>query len=396
LHFWKNSVLIDVCVNINLSNMLIGIDGNEANVEKRVGIGEYAYELLMQFYESQKSKVKSQNYNLKFKIYLKNRPIKDFPKEEGWWGYSVFGPRKLWTQIALPLNLYLTRPRPDVFFTPTHYAPRFSPVPTAVSIMDLSYIHFPEMFKRPDLYQLRNWTAYSVRNAKKVLTISQASKDDIIKEYGVPEDKVIVTYPGVKLKTQNSKFKDTMQNSKLTDKYGVKGGYILFVGTIQPRKNIARLIEAFSKIKNEIQLVIVGKKGWLYEEILETPKKLEIADRVKFLDFVTDEDLPIFYKNAMCFVLPSLYEGFGLPVLEAMQYGCPVITSNVSSLPEAGGDAALYVDPLNVDDIKKNLDLIINNSELRKKLIKKGYEQAARFSWEKTAKETLKVLTELK
>ena len=168
------------------------------------------------------------------------------------------------------------------------------------------------------------------------------------------------------------------------------------MGTIQPRKNIARLIEAFSKIKNEIQLVIVGKKGWLYEEILETPKKLEIADRVKFLDFVTDEDLPIFYKNAMCFVLPSLYEGFGLPVLEAMQYGCPVITSNVSSLPEAGGDAALYVDPLNVDDIKKNLDLIINNSELRKKLIKKGYEQAARFSWEKTAKETLKVLTELK
>src|SRR3989344_2505697 len=371
--------------------MLIGIDGNEANVEKKVGIGEYSFELLKQFsiFNFQFS-IKSKNIN--FQIYLKNEPLPDLPKQNKSWKYKIVQPKKLWTQFALPLNLYLTRPRPDVFFTPSHYAPRFSPVPTVVSIMDLSYIHFPEMFKRPDLYQLRNWTAYSVRNAKKVLTISQASKDDIIKEYGVPEDKVIVTYPGVKLKTQNSKFKDTMQNSKLTDKYGVKGGYILFVGTIQPRKNIARLIEAFSKIKNEIQLVIVGKKGWLYEEILETPKKLEIADRVKFLDFVTDEDLPIFYKNAMCFVLPSLYEGFGLPVLEAMQYGCPVITSNVSSLPEAGGDAALYVDPLNVDDIASKIKMIIEKPQLRKELIKKGYEQVKKFSWEKTAKETLSVL----
>ncbi len=185
-----------------------------------------------------------------------------------------------------------------------------------------------------------------------------------------------------------------MQNSK---QFGIKGEYILFVGTLQPRKNITRLIEAFSKISNtsNLSLVVVGKKGWQYDEILEAPKKFEVEEKVKFLDFIADEDLPNLYKNALCFVLPSLYEGFGLPVLEAMKYGCPVITSNISSLPEAGGDAALYVDPLDVNDIAKNLELIIQNSELRKKLIKKGYEQIKKFSWEKTARETLSVLTKI-
>ena len=188
----------------------------------------------------------------------------------------------------------------------------------------------------------------------------------------------------------------------LKKKYGIKGEYILFVGTLQPRKNIVRLIEAFSRVSrsslipNTLSLIIVGKKGWLYEEILEAPKKFDVQGKVKFLDFVPDEDLPAFYKHAVCFVLPSLYEGFGLPILEAMKYGCPVITSNISSLPEAGGDAALYVDPLDVNDITKNLELIIKDSELRKKLIEKGYEQVKKFSWEKTAKETLKVLESIK
>lgn len=364
--------------------MLIGIDGNEANVEKKVGIGEYAFELLKQF-----EQLRIQN--LEFRIYLKNKPREEMPKERGGWKYKVIGPKKFWTQFALPFDLFFHRGRPDIFFTPTHYAPRFSPVQTAVSVMDLSYIHFPQLFKKSDLYQLRNWTAYSVKNASIVFTISQASKDDIIKTYGVSEGKVIVTYPGIKLKTQMSKLKTADHNSKLLkDKYGVDGEYILFVGTLQPRKNIVRLIEAFSRVKKEISLVIVGKKGWLYDEILQAPKKFGVEKRVKLLDFIEDEDLPELYKKALCFVLPSLYEGFGLPVLEAMKYGCPVVISNTSSLPEVGGDAALYVNPLDVEDIKKNLELIIDNEKLRKELIKKGYEQVKKFSWEKTARETLK------
>ncbi len=380
--------------------MKIGIDGNEANVEKRVGISEYAFELLMQF-----STINKQQSTNNFVIYLKDRPRLDLPKEREGWRYRVVGPRKLWTQIALPFALFKDSPRPDVFFSPTHYAPRWSPIPTVISIMDLSYIHFPQMFKKSDLYQLKNWTAYSVRKAKRIFTISQASKDDIIKEYGIEPGRVIVTYPGIKMKTPHfapsaslraSRGKQNSNMDKLRKKYGIEGEYILFVGTLQPRKNIVRLIEAFSCVsKNDIQLVIVGKKGWLYEEILQAPKKFGVENKVKFLDFVPDEDLSALYQNALCFVLPSLYEGFGLPVLEAMANGCPVITSNVSSLPEAGGDAALYVDPENVDDIVKNLQLIINNAELRKKMIEKGYKQVKKFSWEKTARETLQVLEEV-
>jgi glycosyltransferase involved in cell wall biosynthesis len=212
--------------------MIIGIDGNEANVEKRVGIGEYSFELLKQFKEYQISSFDfAQDKNIKYQIYLKDKPREDLPEESAKWKYRIVGPSKLWTQIGLPFDLYFHKPRPDVFFSPTHYAPRFSPIPTVISIMDLSYIHFPELFRKSDLYQLRNWTAYSVRNAKKILTISQASKDDIIKEYGVPEDKVIVTYPGIKLKTQMSKLKTTTQNSKLLkERYGIEGVIYCLLG----------------------------------------------------------------------------------------------------------------------------------------------------------------------
>lgn len=381
--------------------MIIGIDGNEANIERKVGIGEYSFELLKEFEKFRIPASPRGEQNLEFIIYLKHKPREEMPKEREGWKYRVIGPKKFWTQFGLPWDLFFHKPRPDIFFTPTHYAPRFSPVPTAVSVMDLSYIHFPHLFRKSDLYQLRNWTAYSVKKASKIFTISQASKNDIIKTYRVSERKVTVTYPGVKLKTQfsngESKLKNTMQNSKLPkDKYGVEGEYVLFVGTLQPRKNIVRLIEAFSRIKKDISLVIVGKKGWQYDEILEAPKKFGVEKKVKFLGFVSDEDLPAIYKKALCFVLPSLYEGFGLPVLEAMKYGCPVIASNTSSLPEAGGDAALYVNPLDVEDIAKNLESIIQNSELRQKLIKKGYEQVKKFSWEKTARETLTALEGLK
>ncbi len=347
--------------------MLIGIDGNEANVKHRVGISEYAFELLRQF-----AQFTPDSLGIQFTIYLKDKPREDLPKERDGWKYRVIGPRKLWTQFGLPLDLFFHRPRPDVFFTPTHYAPRFSPVPTVISIMDLSYIHFPELFKKKDLYQLKNWTAYSAKNAKKILTISKFSKDDIIKTYQIPGDRVVVTYPGIKeeLRIMN----DESRMSELQSRYGIKGKYILFVGTLQPRKNIVRLIEAFSRISsslinNPLSLIIVGKKGWMYESILEAPKKFNITNKVKFLEFVSNEDLPFLYQNAECFVLPSLYEGFGLPVLEAMKYGCPCVISNVSSLPEAGGDAALYFDPNNASDITAKIELVLNDEKLRQEMI---------------------------
>lgn len=376
--------------------MIIGIDGNEANVAKRVGISEYAYWLLYYFAKFAHEK---KTPGVTFVIYLKHPPIKELPPETKYWKYKIVGPGKFWTQFGLPINLFFSRPKPDVFFSPTHYAPRFSPVPSVISIMDLAFLRFQEMFNKADMYQLKNWTKYSVKKAARVLTISDSSRNDIIETYQVPEKKVQTIYPGIK-QTVSLEPRVYAMN-ELKAKYSINDNYILFVGTLQPRKNITRLIGAFSKIKEkdvhlkDLQLVIIGKKGWLYEEILAAPDKYRIGDKVRFLEGINDDELIIFYKHALCYILPSLYEGFGLPVVEAMKYGCPVITSNVSSMPEAGGEAAIYVDPEDADDIAAKIIKVVTDKNLRKELSEKGKKQAAQFSWEKTAKETLKVLVDV-
>ncbi len=365
--------------------MIIGIDGNEANVTKRVGVGEYAYQLLQRFYQVK---------DIQFVIYLKDKPMNDMPSESENWQYRIIKPGALWTQWRLPLDLYMHKPRPDVFFSPTHYGPRKSPIPTVMTVFDLSYIYFPHLFKKKDLYQLRSWTAYSVKNATKILTISTSSKNDIIEEYGVDKKDVVVTHLGIK--NVMSLEPRVYGMNQVKDTYHVSDRYILFVGTLQPRKNIVRLIEAYSKIKKrDFDLVIIGKRGWMYEEILTAPKKYGVQETVKILENVNNDDLAVFYRHALCYVLPSLYEGFGLPVLEAMQYGCPVLTSNISSLPEAGGDAAIYFDPKDVDDIAVKIEKVVYDEKMRKTMIEKGKKHAATFNWDKTAKQTLDILIEV-
>jgi glycosyltransferase involved in cell wall biosynthesis len=366
---------------------VIAIDANEANVTIRVGISEYAYQILTNLYEMRKDNKTSYD----FIIYLKSIPLDILPKETDWWKYMIVKPAKLWTQIGLPLHLFLNPKKANVFLTLTHYAPRISPIPTIVSVMDLSYLHFPETFKKNDLYQLTKWTEYSVKNAKKIITISNSSKDDIIKYYKVPESKVTVVHLGLKPLSMKA-------TSKSLSEFGIDKKFVLFVGTLQPRKNIERLIEAFSKLpesSKDYQLVIVGKKGWLYEPILNAPEKYNIKERVLFLDYVSDNDLPAFYAKAEVFVLPSLYEGFGLPILEAMRYECPVITSKVSSLPEAGGDAALYFDPESTDDIRDTIQKVLSNDTLRKAMIEKGKAHYKNFTWEKAANEVLSAIKEV-
>jgi len=366
---------------------IIGIDANEANVTSRVGISEYAYQILLKLYKFRENNLNEHKYI----IYLKDQPLDILPQATIWWKYKVVKPKRLWTQIALPLNLFLTALKPDAFLTLTHYAPRVSPVPTVVSIMDLSFLHFPETFNKDDLYQLKNWTKYSVMNAKRIITISKSSKDDIIKFYNVKEDIVRVVHLGLKKI-------DMDKTSKSLSDFGINKKFILFVGTLQPRKNIISLIKAFAILpveqKDNYQLVIIGKKGWMYQDILDAPVKFGIEDKTLFLDYVSNSELPLFYKEASVFVLPSLYEGFGLPILEAMRYGCPVITSNVSSLPEAGGDAALYFDPNDIEDIQDKILKVITDSSLREEMITKGTDHYKKFTWEKAAKEVLSVVEE--
>lgn len=373
--------------------MNIGLDGNEANVKNRVGSGVYAYQLLLEF---------SKNTKHKFIVYLKEKLLADMPSETDDFKYKVFGPKKMWTQFALPLKLTFGI-KPNVFFSMGHYGPRFSGVPYVVTIHDLSYLYFPELFNKNDLYQLTNWSKYSINNSKHIIAVSNKTKEDILKNYKVSSSKVSVTHEGY----DENRFKPQSKQAveKIKTKYKIVGDYVIFVGTLQPRKNIERLIEAFSqvigasgsqvignKIPDNLKLVVVGKKGWLYEPIFQKVKDLKLQDKIIFTDFVPDNDLPYLISGAKLYVLPSLWEGFGIPVIEAQACGVPTIVSNVSSLPEIVGDSAILIDTESPKSIASAIEKILSNEKTRADLIRKGFENIKRFSWQKCAQETLKVL----
>ncbi len=368
--------------------MIIGIDGNEANIKEKVGISSYAFKDL-EYYQ------KKANKNLQFVVFLKYRPNEDLPSENAYYKYQHVPGNFLWSQTFLPLELYKERvfgQKINVFFSPAHYAPRFCPIPVVVTVHDLSYFYYPNEFLKKDLHQLKNWTKYSVEKAKKVIAVSNTTKKDIVKFYDIHDEKIEVIYNGYErnVKFQMSNVKSKSQNSKLKEKK-----YILYVGTIQPMKNIDTLIQAFDQFRkknSEFKLIIVGKKGWLYEHIFKLVEDLKLQKYVSFLGYVDDKELPNLYKNAFCFVMPSLYEGFGIPVLEAMNYSCPVISSFASSLPEVGGDACLYFDPKNNLDLAEKLTQLTENRKLRSGLIEKGKERVQLFSWHKCTQSTLNLL----
>lgn len=370
---------------LGLISMIIGIDGNEANVRQRVGSNIYAYSLLDWFAKLDQDR--------RFTVYLKSKPISDLPSSRENWQYRVLKPGKLWTRWRLPLDLYLNNPRPNIFFTPGHYAPKFCPVPFAISIMDLSFVHYPEMFIRQDLYQLVSWTRDSVRRASHIFTISQFSKDDIIKHYSIPEEKITVTYPGY---DQERLAKDISAEEIIRVKkaYGITGDYLIYLGTLQPRKNLKKLIAAFAQLKkDDLNLVIAGKRGWLYSEILNEGKRLGIEKRVVFTDYLNSKDTPALIKGSRALVLVSLYEGFGIPVLEAMALGVPSVIAETSSLPEIGGDLAITVDPNAVKSITRGLYRVIQlNESQRKEISVKSKERAKEFTWKKAAEKTLEGL----
>jgi len=359
--------------------MHIGIDANEANLTShRVGVNQYAFDLLSTFEKLPSSHT--------YTIYLKTPPLPDLPRARPGWEYRVIPFPKLWTQTRLPWDLYTHSPRPDVFFSMTHYAPRFSPIPTVVAIMDLGFLKDPQQFTRKDFNQLKSWTEYSVRQAKKIIAISEFTKRDIQDTYKRKPEDIIVTYPGY----DESTFKPTPDNGTLK-KYGIKKPYFLFLSSLKPSKNVERLIRAFSQLEDSnYQLVIAGKKAWMFDQIFTQVKELGLTDRVIFTGFVDEAEVPILMTQAHSFVLASLFEGFGIPVVEAMACGTPVVVSRVASLPEVAGDAAIYVDPLSVDSIAEGLKTAAAPHNSR--LSRAGLKQASKFSWKNTAQATLRVL----
>ena len=363
--------------------MIIGIDGNEANVREKVGVSVYTLKLLEYFQRHARK-------DLRFIVYLKKLPNVDLPDENENYRYKVVPGPFLWSQLFLPLELMKNMITPDrigVFFSPAHYAPRLAPCPTVVTVHDVAFIHFPEEFLSKDLYQLKNWTRYSIRKAKKIISVSKATKKDVVSSYGIPEEKIEVIYNGFE---KNVEVEEAVAPNPKIDP-----PYVLYVGTIQPRKNIVTLIRAFKLINNihpEYKLVITGKKGWLFDKIFKEARDLYLSNKIVFTGYVSDEELVYLYKHAFCFVLPSLYEGFGIPLLEAMSFSAPVISSFSSSLPEVGGEAALYFDPQDYKDLSHKLEILHTDRGLRTELISKGSKRIRQFSWDSCAKKTLEVL----
>jgi len=264
-----------------------------------------------------------------------------------------------------------------------------------LTIFDLSPIVYPQFFTTLTSIYSKLFSTI-LKNTDRIITISENSKKDIIKILKVPEEKIIVTYLGIENKFKQVKDKQLLE--RIRKKYKLPKRFILFVGTIEPRKNLTSLLSALSDIRKsglEIQLVIVGRMGWMQNNILEIIEKLNIKRDVVFTGFIKDKDLPCLYNLAEVFVYPSLYEGFGLPVLEAIACGCPVITINTSSLPEVIGEAGILINPNNLNELINSIKKVLTDEKIKNKMINEGFFQAKKFSCQNCAKETLKVYEKL-
>lgn len=299
-----------------------------------------------------------------------------------------------WTQLRFPIDLY--RYRPDVLLMPIQQVPAVRPgsLKVVATVHDLAFHRYPQQFAYKDWLLLHTFTAHAVRVADAVIAVSQATADDIAYYYG-RTDGVFTVHHGV----NHDQFAAPAAEQRaaawqqLRVLYpALEQPYLLFVGQIQPRKNIGRLIEAFERLQSrqpDLKLVIAGGHGWLQKPIYQRVRSSSVRDRIILLGRVPDDLLPALYWQAEALVLPSFYEGFGMPILEALAGGCPVVTSNTSSLPEVAGGAAVLVDPHSVDSIA---DGILNALGRREDLIERGRRRVQDFTWEKCARETLDVL----
>jgi len=292
----------------------------------------------------------------------------------------------VWQRLRLPLPVELLTGRIDILHSPDFVLPPTLGARTVLTVHDLSFMRYPACSSPALLSYLLHSVPRSVERADILLADSQSTKQDLIELLHVAEKRVHVVYAGVE-----SRFapQEGAELQRALMRYKIEHPFILGLGTLQPRKNFARLIRAYDHLRRQHnvphQLVIGGGRGWLDEDIYETIETLGLRGLVRLIGFVHDDDLPALYSAADVFAFPSLYEGFGIPVLEAMGCGTPVVTSSVSSLPEVAGDAALSVWPEDVEALANALWRIIDDGALRNELRQRGFEQVKRFTWSRAA-----------
>lgn len=365
---------------------LIGIDASRAAGTRRTGTETYSLELI-------KALARLASADCRLRLYTPRPPQPtDWPASAHVETRLIPWPR-LWTHLRLAAEL--RQHPPDGLFVPAHVLPLYCPVPAVVTVHDVGYRHYPQAHRPFDRWYLDWTTRRHSRVAHHIIADSIATKQDLVDFYGVEPERVTVVYLG--RDETLARVTDGQIIAQTKARYHIRGDYLLYLGTLHPRKNLLRLLEAFriaiSSLQNEdLKLVIAGKQGWLYNEIYERVQRLGLMERVIFPGFIAAEAKAALLSGALAYVFPSLYEGFGLPVLEAMACGVPVLTGNRSSLPEVAGTAALLVDPHNTAKIADGLIQLITKAEVRHRLIEQGYRQVERFSWQKAATQVWAVL----
>lgn len=364
------------------TEFLIGIDASRAFVPDPAGPEYYSLNLIKNI-----AKISPPVGGVRYILYLRPEQKINFQLPQNF-EIKVINMRYLWTQLGLALETIFSPP--DVLFIPAHTLPLLTRVfrprlPIVVTIHGLEGKFLPQSGNSlAHIY--RNWSiSWAVRFAVKLIAVSEDTKRDVIKTYRKSSKDIQIIHEGIDIK----RFKSSQKISK----YSKYGNYILFVGTIQPRKNLVRLINAFSQIEDKkIKIIVAGKLGWRYEDVLKAPKRFKVENRVVFLGRVEDRDLPGLYKGAELFVLPSLTEGFGLPILEAQAAGVPVVASRAGALPEVAGKGALFINPLSVDNIKEGIEKVLGKKGVAAGLVREGKINAVKFSWRITAHNTIKLL----
>jgi glycosyltransferase involved in cell wall biosynthesis len=364
----------------------IAIDASRCTTAARTGTENYALQLIRALL--------AMNPPHQFTLYFRDQPQPDLFSTYPNVKHKVIPFARAWTHLRFAAALFADRP--DVTFVPAHTLPLLFPGRAVATIHDLGYRFFPDAHPVAERLYLNLMTRFSAGRAHTIIADSIATKRDLVGEYGTNEHKIEVVYPGV----DGIKRVSDSEIVSARSHYRLPSRYLLFLGTLQPRKNIQRLIEAFLAYGAEtndqdLALVLAGKRGWLIDDMLnDLLDKMTKAQRERIVlpGYIDDDHIGSVYSGAVALAFPSLYEGFGFPVLEAMRCGVPVLCSNTSSLPELAGEAAVLVDPLNVQSICDGIEWITADKGLRDSLVQKGYQQAAKFSWEQAAVQTLGVL----
>jgi len=352
---------------------------------RRAGVHRYIYNLLIH--------VLREDPEGDYAIFLSNRCALSLSCCEKRSRLPTYRPlvRIVWEQFVQPLEILAG----DValLHSPVNVQPLFLPCKGVTTVTDLSFVVFPQSFRAGQRAYQRLFTRLSARRANHVITYSASTAQDLTRFFAVPEERISVVYPGV-----DDAYRPVQDESVLLDfkrQRGLPERFILFVGTLEPRKNLVMLLQAYAQYRQRTggdhKLVLGGGKGWLHRPLFTAIEELGLEDHVLLPGFIPEEELPLWYNAADIFVYPSLYEGFGLPPLEAMACGTPVIVSDTSSLPEVVGDAGILVDPHRPRDWADALSLLCQNANRREALVERGMERAKEFSWTRMARETIRV-----